>query len=60
MLNKGNLVNEFDEVIGKYWYRSGQNSFCVRLWGKNQNGYTEDGIYKLANRLGLYVVEDRG
>lgn len=44
MMNKGQIANEYGEVIGAYWYRPSHNSFTLRLYGVNRDGYTEEGI----------------
>ena len=57
MLNKGLILNEFGETVGKYWYRSGQGRF-TRLWlGIRQDGYTEQGLVDWANHLEYQLQE---
>lgn len=45
MMYKGQIANEYGEIIGAYWYRPSMNAFTLRLYGVNRNGYTEEGIH---------------
>lgn len=52
---RGRLVNEFGEAVGKYWFRDGQNSYTLFLYGHRYNGYSLEGIYTLSDKLSLYI-----
>jgi len=58
MLNKGSIVNEWGEVVGRYWYWSGMNRFSMNWLGCKSNGWTEEGLAAWANKLEYYLEED--
>lgn len=57
MLIRGYFVNEYLDICGHYWWREGMNAMHVVLFGKHRDGYTDEGVYKLANKYGYTVVE---
>ena len=56
--NKGSIMNEFGETVGRYWMREGQNRISFIWCGNRFNGYTEEGLRAWADRLEYYLVED--
>lgn len=44
MMFKGEIANEFGEVIGRYWFEIPAGSYVLRLYGVNRYGYTAEGI----------------
>lgn len=58
MLNKGKIANEYGEIIGAYWYRFSTNTFTLRVYGNNREGYTEDGIIQFCNKYNLLWWEE--
>lgn len=52
---KGNIVNEFGEKVGSFWFRSGMNAYTLCWHGIRRNGYTLEGIQAWADSLDYYV-----
>ena len=57
MLNKGEILNEYGETIGTYWYRPSMDRYTLRLYGVNRNGYTEEGIINWCLTYNCYWTE---
>ena len=58
MLTKGSIVNEFGEVVGRYWWREGQNTISVSWLGVFTDGWTDEGLAKWATHLEYNLIED--
>ena len=57
MLNKGIVIDEIGERCGEYWFRPGMNAFHLRWLNIHMDGYTEEGLYAWAERMGLCLIE---
>lgn len=59
MLFKGSIVNEFGDVVGRYWYREGMNALTINWCGIRADGFTDEGLKSWADRLEYQLVEDK-
>lgn len=55
MTFEGILVNEYGEKLGYFFYCESTYTYGIKLFGATQYGYTLDGVYAYASRLGLQV-----
>ena len=53
---KGIISDEFGDKVGSFWYRSGMKAYTIQWHGIRLNGYTLEGIFQWAERLGYQVL----
>ena len=60
MMFKGEIVNEFGEVLGRYWFRSSTCHYALSLYhgAIRRDGLTEEGLCAYLDRLGLTPCDD--
>lgn len=52
---KGIIGNEFGDIVGRYWFRSGSGTYTLMWHGIRRDGWTLEGIQAWADRLGYWV-----
>ena len=55
-MTRGNIVNEFNEVVGRYNI-NGVNEYYVEMYKQSKGYMTEIQLSKYVLSLGLYTVE---
>lgn len=55
-MTRGNIVNEFDEVVGRYNI-NGVNDYYVEMYKQSRGYMTEKQLTEYVNSLGLYIEE---
>lgn len=51
----GDIVDEFGEKVGSFWYRDGQKSYSWTWHGLRRDGWTLEGIRAWADKLGYSI-----
>lgn len=58
-MNKGVITNEYNEIVGKYWYDIVTNSYTIKWHDIRLYGFTENGLKQWALNLDYYLEEKK-